>query len=82
MDIERAVSYTKTYKSTEGVNISVRKATAMYNYFAEKTIDLQRGQLLAGTYGKKLRSAVVNPDVSWKWVEEELDTIATREQDP
>ncbi len=82
MDIERAVSYTKTYKSTEGMNISVRKATAMYNYFAEKTIDLQRGQLLAGTYGKKLRSAVVNPDVSWKWVEDELDTIATREQDP
>lgn len=82
IDTERAVSYTNTYKATEGQHISVRRAKALYNYFAEKTIDIQPGQLLAGTYGKKPRSAVVNPDVSWSWVEAELDTISTREQDP
>lgn len=82
VDIERAVSYTKTYKATEGEETIVRRAKAMFNYFAEKTIDIAPGELIAGTYGKKGRSAVVNPDVSWKWVEDELDTMSTRSQDP
>lgn len=82
VDTERAVSYTDTYKSTEGMNISVRRAKALYDYFAVKTIDIEPNQLLAGTYGKRPRAAVVNPDVSWKWVENELDTISTRPQDP
>ncbi|MDO4556371.1 MAG: formate C-acetyltransferase/glycerol dehydratase family glycyl radical enzyme [Lachnospiraceae bacterium] len=82
IDIERAVSYTKTYKETEGEHISIRRAKALYNYFAEKTINIQTGQLLAGTYGKKPRAAVVNPDVSWSWLDAELDTISTRNQDP
>lgn len=82
VDVERAVSYTKTYKKTEGQEQVVRRAKAMYHYFAEKTIDIAPGELLAGTYGKKGRAAVVNPDVSWKWVEDELDTMSTRPQDP
>ncbi len=82
VDTERAVSYTRTYKETEGENISVRRAKALYNYFSEKTIDIEPGQLLAGVYGKKPRAAVVNPDVSWKWVRDELDTMSTRPQDP
>jgi len=60
----------------------VRRAKAFYNYMAEKTIDIPEGELLAGTYGKQGRAAVVHPDISWKWVRDELDTIATRSQDP
>lgn len=82
VDVERAVSYTKTYKATEGEEMVVRRAKAFYNYIAEKTIDIQPDQLLAGTYGKRGRAAVVNPDVSWAWVRDELDTMAARPQDP
>lgn len=82
VDVERAVSYTKTYKATEGEEMIVRRAKAFYNYVAEKTIEIQANELLAGTYGKHGRAAVVNPDVSWKWVRDELDTMSTRPQDP
>ena len=40
VDIERAVSYTRSYKQTEGKEMIVRKAQAMYDYFAEKTIKI------------------------------------------
>lgn len=82
VDIERAVSYTRSYKQTEGKEMIVRKAQAMYDYFAEKTIKIHPNELIAGTYGKAPRAAVCCPDISWRWFAEELDTIDTRPQDP
>lgn len=82
VDVERAVSYTRSYKRTEGKEMIVRKAQAMYDYFVEKTIEIYPDELLAGTYGKAPRAAVCCPDISWKWVSDELDTISVRPQDP
>lgn len=82
IDIERAVSYTRMYKETEAEDIIIRRAKAMYASIAEKTIEIGPDELIIGTYGKKPRAVVVCPDICWRWVKDELDTMATRPQDP
>ena len=63
VDVERAVSYTKTYKETEAEDTIIRKAKALYNYFAEKTIKIQDDELIVGTYGRIPRAVVVCPEI-------------------
>lgn len=82
VDVERAVSYTKTYKTTEADDYIIRRAKAHQNYFREKTVDIYPDDLIAGTHGKAPKAAVVFPDMSWKWVMEEMDSFPTRPQDP
>lgn len=82
VDVERAVSYTKTYKETEAEDTIIRKAKALYNYFAEKTIKIQDDELIVGTYGRIPRAVVVCPEICWEWINDELETMATRPQDP
>jgi pyruvate formate-lyase/glycerol dehydratase family glycyl radical enzyme len=82
IDPERAVSYTKTYKATEAEDTIIRRAKALYNYFSERTITINPDELIVGTYGRVPRSVLVCPEVSWMWYRDELDTMATRPQDP
>jgi choline trimethylamine-lyase len=82
IDIERALSYTRTYKKTEAEDTIIRRAKSMYASITEKTIEIGPDELIIGTYGKKQRAAVVCPDICLQWVKDELDTMATRPQDP
>lgn len=82
IDIERAVSYTKTYKTTEAEDAIIRRAKALYNYFSDKTITINPDELIVGTYGKASRSVLMCPEVNWLWFRDELDTMDTRPQDP
>jgi len=82
IDIERAVSYTRIYKKTEAEDTIIRRAKAIYASIEDKTIEIGPGELIIGTYGKQQRAAVVCPDMCWRWVKDELDTMATRPQDP
>ncbi len=40
------------------------------------------GELIVGHPCGKPRAGAFSPDISWDWLESELDTIATRAQDP
>lgn len=82
IDPERAISYTNTYQETEDEDVVIRRAKALYNYFAERTITINSDELIVGTYGRAPRAVLVCPEVSWMWYEDELDTMATRPQDP
>lgn len=82
IDVERAVSYTNTYKATEAEDTIIRRAKALYNYFGERTITINPDELIVGTYGKFPRAVLVCPEICWIWYRDELDTMATRPQDP
>lgn len=82
IDTERAVVYTRVYQETEGEPLAIRRAKALHAYVSEKTIHIADGELIIGTEGKKNRSATVCPDVCFKWMIDELDTMSERAQDP
>lgn len=82
IDIERARVYTRVYRETEGEETVIRRAKALQAYISEKTIHIADDELIVGTEGKKNRSATVCPDICFRWMLDELDTMATRPQDP
>ena len=80
--IERALSYTRAYKETENETTVIRRAKALKRVIEEKTISIQPDELIVGTRGSNPRSAEVTPETYWRWIEREIDTVATRPQDP
>ena len=82
LDVQRAHLYTKSYKENGGDETIVRRAKAFRDYFKEKTIAIQPDELVVGIYGAMPRCALVCPEITTRWVKEEIDTMDTRIQDP
>ena len=82
IDTERARVYTRVYKENEAEDVAVKRAKALHAYVSEKTITIGDNELIVGTEGKKHRSAVLCPDICFHWLEDEMDTVQTRPQDP
>ena len=82
IDLERAKLMTESFMKTEGESIVTRKAKAFREQCQRKTIFIQDGELIIGTPGSRIRAGMLSPDVAWQYLEEELDTISTRPQDP
>lgn len=80
--LERALAYTRSYQETEGTATVVRRALALKRACVEKSITIKDGELLVGMPAFQPRGAVFCPEIAWRWLERELDTISTREQDP
>ena len=80
--VERALAYTRSYRETEGLATGVRRAAALRRVCAEKSVTILADELIVGMPAFQPRGAVICPEISWRWLEAELDTIATREQDP
>ena len=80
--VERALAYTRSYRETEGLATGVRRATALKRVCTEKSVTILPDELIVGMAAFQPRGAVICPEISWRWLEAELDTIATREQDP
>lgn len=80
--IERAVATTNTYKETEGEPTVIRRAKAFKKLCETKTVVIQPDELIVGMPGHKPRAGLFCPEMAWEWMSEELDTIATRSQDP
>ena len=80
--VERALSYTRAYKETENETTVIRRAKALKRVIEEKTISILPDELIVGTRGSNPRSAEITPETYWRWIEREMDTVATRPQDP
>lgn len=80
--IERASVLTSVFKETEGQPTVRRRAEAFKRICETKTILIQDDELIVGLPGSSPRAGIFCPEVAWQWLEEELDTIATRTQDP
>ena len=78
----RAEIITDSFKSTENMPIHIRKSRA-FKALAEKLpIRIYDDELIVGGNTVNQRSCQTFPEFSNKWIEDELDTISTRNADP
>jgi pyruvate formate-lyase/glycerol dehydratase family glycyl radical enzyme len=80
--IDRAVLFTRSAQETGGAPLIVRRAKAFEKTCSEMPVVIFPDELLVGAPGEERRPGCINPEVSWRWVEEEMDRFETREQDP
>lgn len=80
---DRAMLITESYKATENLPISLRRAYAFKKIMEEMKINIWDGELIVASHGSNgRRSAPVFPEFAIGWLEEELDSmLETREQD-
>lgn len=82
IEADRAVLITESYKKSEGKPIITRRAEAFEHIMKNLPITIRPLELIVGSNTKMPRSCQVFPEYSYKWLEEEFDTVATREADP
>jgi len=78
---ERALIITKVYREHEKEPILRKRAMALDQILRNITCPIYEGELIVGHYGSERRSCPVFPEMSIQWLEDELDTLTTREQD-
>lgn len=78
---ERAVIVTEVYQKTEELPPLLRRARCLEEILSRITCPIFPDELIVGQYGSMRRSCPVFPEMSVKWLEEELDTLTTREYD-
>lgn len=82
ISIERARSWTESFKRTEGLPQIIRTAQAFKDACSEVTVTIWDGELIVGTTGEYRKCGIVTPEFGWKWINDEMDTFPTRPQDP
>lgn len=78
---ERAVLITESYKETEDQPPLLRRAKALQKILENMSIYIGDGELIVGNQASKPRSAPIFPEFSYDWIEEELQTLNTRQAD-
>ena len=79
---ERALIWTESYKKTEGQPVAIRSAKAFYDTCTKLGVHIFEGELIVGAIGEFRKCGILTPEFAWTWVDREMDTFATREQDP
>ncbi len=80
--IERAALYTRACREHIAESAPVRSAHGFLATCAGIPVSIFPDELIVGNPGAARRSGSVDPELSWKWIEEELDQFETRDQDP
>ena len=78
---ERAVIVTRAYQQTEELPPLLRRAYALDAIMTGISCPIYADELIVGQYGSERRSCPVFPEMSVEWLEKELDTLPTREND-
>lgn len=82
VDINRARLITQAYQEAGGEPMVTVRGKAMYKIFTELPITIAEDELIAGSATLKRRAALLFPEVQAGWLDQELDTVSTREWDP
>lgn len=82
IEVERAVLLTESYKNTEGLPTIARRAKAFRHILENLPITINEDELVVGSATKSPRSCQIFPEFSFQWIEDEFDTIQTRNADP
>ncbi len=82
VSIHRAVAITKIAKENPGMPKILLRAKC-FKYCCETApLVIQDDELIVGAPCGAPRAGAFSPDIAWRWVEEEIDTISSRPQDP
>ncbi len=82
ISIKRAVAFTASHKKTEGEAVIIRRAKAFKAVCESIPVIIFDNELIVGSIGEFRKSGIICPEYSWKWVDNEMDTFASRNQDP
>lgn len=78
----RARAITKIAKENPGMPKSVLRAKC-FKYCCETApLVIQDDELIVGAPNGAPRAGAFSPDIAWRWMEDEIDTIGSRPQDP
>ncbi len=79
---QRAKIWTDSHKETEDLPVAIRRARAFYDCCDRLEVHIFEGELVVGAIGEFRKCGILTPEFSWMWVDREMDTFATRPQDP
>ena len=79
---QRAKIWTESHKATEGKPVAIRRAQAFYDCCDRLEVHIFPGELVVGAIGEFRKCGILTPEFSWLWVDREMDSFATRPQDP
>ena len=82
IEADRAVLLTESYRATEGEPIISRRAHAFRHICENLPITIRDNELIVGSATKVPRGCQVFPEFSYKWLEDEFDTVDARAADP
>ncbi|MCD8154925.1 MAG: glycyl radical protein [Clostridiales bacterium] len=78
----RAKLITESYRETESEPMVIRRAKAFAHILRNIPIIIRDGELIVGSTTLAPRGCQTYPEFSYQWLEDELDTVATRSADP
>ena len=78
----RALAFTETYKRHPGMPPSKLRALAFKRACETAPLAIFPEELIVSHPAGRRRGGEVSPDIAWRWVRDELDTLSTRAQDP
>jgi formate C-acetyltransferase len=82
VSIARAKATTEIYKANPNLPVKILRAQAFYRACQTIPVHIGEDELIVGSPSGKQRAGVFCPEISWRWMEAELDTIHQRNQDP
>ncbi|MHC1747250.1 MAG: choline trimethylamine-lyase [Cellulosilyticaceae bacterium] len=82
ISIGRALAYTEIAEKFPDIPRSLLRAKGFKRACETAPMSIQENELIVGHPCGKPRAGAFSPDTAWEWVRDEIDTIATRPQDP
>lgn len=82
LSVEQALLITESYRQHSGAPRVLQRAHALAHALRNIAIRIDRDELIVGNRTSGIRSGVVSPEAGIAWIEDELETIASRPQDP
>lgn len=80
--IDRALAVTEIFREYPDLPKNVLRAKGFRRACETAPMLIQEHELIVGHPCGKARAGAFSPDTAWEWVQDELDTISTRKQDP
>lgn len=78
----RARAITEIAKANPGMPKSVLRGKCFKHCCETAPLVIQDHELIVGAPNGQPRAGAFSPDIAWRWMEDEIDTIGTRAQDP
>lgn len=78
----RARAFTQVTKANTGLPKILLRAKCFKKACETAPLLIQEDELIIGHPCGKPRAGAVSPDIAWRWIRDELDTMSTRPQDP
>ena len=78
----RARAFTQVTKENAGLPKILLRAKCFRKACETAPLLIQKDELIVGHPCGKPRAGAISPDIAWRWIRDELDTMSTRAQDP